>query len=155
MNVIKEFKGGENHFENFLDGCVSRNVADLNADVREGHLSAAISHLGNISYYMGQDNKVTVDELATALKDVKSLDDNQATLQRTVTHLERNKVDLQKYPISLGPQLQFDPEKELFTNNSRRQRSSDPRVSRTLCLPHRRQSVSQSKARDAPQARSN
>lgn len=117
MNVTKEFKGGENHFGNFLDACESRNVEDLNADVREGHLSAAISHLGNISYYMGEDNKVTVEELKAALKDVKSLDDNQITADRTVKHLEKNGVDLQKYPIALGPTLQFDPEKELFTNN--------------------------------------
>lgn len=117
MNVIKEFKGGDNHFGNFLDACVSRNVDDLNADVREGHLSAAISHLGNISYYMGEDNKVATEDISAVLNDIKSLDDNQATLVRTVKHLEDNRVDLQKYPMSLGPVLQFDPEKELFTNN--------------------------------------
>ncbi|MDG2127208.1 MAG: Gfo/Idh/MocA family oxidoreductase [Fuerstiella sp.] len=118
MNVIKEFKGGENHFQNFLDACESRNVSDLNADVREGHLSAAISHLGNISYYMGENNKVTVEELSAELSNVKGLDDNQATMTRTVKHLEQNGVDLSKYPIALGPLLKFDPEKELFTNNS-------------------------------------
>jgi predicted dehydrogenase len=118
LNVIKEFKGGENHFQNFLDACESRNVSDLNADVREGHLSAAISHLGNISYYMGENNNVTVEELSAALDNVKGLDDNQATLTRTVKHLEQNGVDLSKYPIALGPLLKFDPEKELFTNNS-------------------------------------
>lgn len=118
MNVIKEFKGGENHFQNFLDACVSRKMEDLNADVREGHLSAAISHLGNISYYMGEENKVAVEELAAALKEVKSMDDNQGTLARTVQHLQRNGVDLQEHPLALGPMLQFDPDKEVFTNNS-------------------------------------
>lgn len=118
MNLVKEFKGGGNHFGNFLDACESRNPEDLNADVREGHLSAGISHLGNISYYMGEDNRVSVDELSTALKDVVSQDDNEATLQRTIQHLQQNKVDLEKYPVSLGPQLDFDPERELFTNNS-------------------------------------
>ena len=117
MNILKEFKGGDNHFGNFLDACVSRNVSDLNADVREGHLSAGISHLGNISYYMGENNKMTVDELSHQLTSVKSLDDNQATLDRTVKHLQQNGVDLEKYPMSVGPLLQFDPEKELFTNN--------------------------------------
>ncbi|MBL8815770.1 MAG: Gfo/Idh/MocA family oxidoreductase [Planctomyces sp.] len=116
-NVIKEFKGGGDHFGNFISACQSRKMEDLNADVREGHLSAAISHLGNISYYMGEKNLVTVDDLAEALKSVKSLDDNQATLQRTVKHLQKNGVDLDKYRIALGPQLQFDPEKEVFTNN--------------------------------------
>jgi predicted dehydrogenase len=117
MNVTKEFKGGDNHFGNFLDACVSRKKEDLNADVREGHLSAAISHLGNISYYMGEDNKATVDQLSAALKDIKSLDNNQQTLDRTVAHLVGNEVDLAKYPLALGPLLKFDPETELFTNN--------------------------------------
>ncbi|MCP4782255.1 MAG: Gfo/Idh/MocA family oxidoreductase [Fuerstiella sp.] len=118
LNVIKEFKGGGDHFGNFLDACESRNVSDLNADVREGHLSAAISHLGNISYYAGENNKVTVEELSAALEGLKGLDDNQETLTRTVKHLEKNGVDLSRYPIALGPLLKFDPEKELFTNNS-------------------------------------
>ena len=60
---IKEFSGGGNHFGNFVDACVSRKVEDLNADVREGHLSAGISHLGNISYYVGERNTVSVDEI--------------------------------------------------------------------------------------------
>ena len=84
FNVIKEFVGGGNHFKNFIDAVVSRNPKKLNADVREGHLSAAISHLGNIAYQVGEPDKVSIDELRTALKDVKSLDDNAATLDRTV-----------------------------------------------------------------------
>ncbi len=118
MNLVKEFTGGGNHFGNFLDACQSRNVDDLNADVREGHLSAGISHLGNISYYMGEQNHVGVDDLSAALKDVVSQDDNELTLQRTIQHLKQNNVDLEKYPVSLGPKLEFDPERELFTNNA-------------------------------------
>ncbi|MEZ6042282.1 MAG: Gfo/Idh/MocA family oxidoreductase [Planctomycetaceae bacterium] len=118
MNIIKEFKGGGDHFGNFLSACESRNVKDLNADVREGHLSAGMSHLGNISYYMGENNKVTVSELSSVLSGIKSLDDNEATLQRTVKHLTKNGVDLDKYKLSLGANLAFDPEKEVFTNNN-------------------------------------
>jgi predicted dehydrogenase len=132
MNVIKEFKGGGDHFGNFISACQSRNVADLNADVREGHLSAGISHLGNISYYMGEDNRVAVEDISAALSDVPSLDDNQATLQRTVKHLEKNGVDLQKYPLALGPYLKFDPEKEVFTNND----AANPYLSREYREPY-------------------
>lgn len=117
MNVIKEFVGGGDHFGNFISACESRKMEDLNADVREGHLSAAISHLGNISYYMGEDKKVSVQELSSVLASVKSLDDNEATLQRTVKHLQKNGVELDKYPMSLGVHLEFDPEREVFTNN--------------------------------------
>ena len=49
---------------------------------------------------------------------VTSQDDNETTLQRTLTHLRQNNVELDKYPVSLGTRLEFDPERELFTNNS-------------------------------------
>lgn len=117
MNVLKDFKGGGDHFGNFISACESRKVEDLNADVREGHLSAAISHLGNISYYLGEQNHVSVNDLSAELAKIRSLDDNEATLQRTVRHLQKNAVDLAKYPISLGAELKFDPDKEIFTNN--------------------------------------
>jgi predicted dehydrogenase len=116
-NVIREFKGGGNHFGNFVSACLSRKVEELHADVREGHLSAAISHLGNISYYMGEGAKMSAEEIGSAIKSFPTGDDNLATLERTVKHLQKNGVDLQKYPMSMGALLQFDPEREVFTNN--------------------------------------
>jgi predicted dehydrogenase len=117
FNVIKEFGGGGNHYANFLDACVSRNADELNSDAREGHLSAGVSHLANISYYLGEQNTVSVDEAKEILSSVKSLDDNVATLERTVKHLVDNGVDLEKYPLSMGPLLAFDPDKEVFPNS--------------------------------------
>jgi Oxidoreductase family, NAD-binding Rossmann fold len=121
FNVIKEFRapGALNtaHFSNFLTACEKGDHKLLNADVREGHLSAGLSHLGNISYYLGEKNLTSVEDLRTALKSVKSLDDNSATLDRTVAHLKKNGVDLDKYKMSMGPMLKFDPAKEVFTNN--------------------------------------
>jgi predicted dehydrogenase len=118
MNVIKEFRGDGDHFGNFIDCCLSRNSEDQFATAREGHLSAGISHLGNISYYLQEENKVSVEELASELAKVESLDDNEQTLQRTVRHLRDNGVDLEKYPLALGAKLDFDPEKEVFTNRA-------------------------------------
>ncbi|MGB9688377.1 Gfo/Idh/MocA family protein [Thermogutta sp.] len=114
---IKEFTGAGNHFANFIDACISRNPKELNSDAWEGHLSAAISHLGNISYYLGENNKVSPEEAKRVLANVKSLDDNVATLERTLRHLVDNGVDLKKYPISMGPLLKFDPEKEIFPDS--------------------------------------
>jgi len=114
LKVIKEFKGGGNHFGNFIDACISRKAESLNANARQGHLSAAISHLGNISYYLGENNKVPVEEAKRILSGIRSLDDNLATLDRTVRHLVDNGVDLAKYPISMGPLLKFDPQREVF-----------------------------------------
>ena len=76
-----------------------------------------MSHLGNISYYLGEQNRVSSDEIEAVISKVKSLDDNVVTLQRTVEHLKANNVDLAKTPMSLGPMLQFDNETERFTNH--------------------------------------
>ena len=41
------------HFENFRKAVMSRRASDLTCDVLEGHLSAALCHLANISYRTG------------------------------------------------------------------------------------------------------
>jgi predicted dehydrogenase len=38
------------HFQNFIDCVASRNKADLNAPIEEGHISAGFVHLANASY---------------------------------------------------------------------------------------------------------
>ncbi|MEM9643698.1 MAG: Gfo/Idh/MocA family oxidoreductase [Planctomycetota bacterium] len=127
MKKIKTFKHkspygegfnlNDDHFKNFLDAVDSRDSSQLHADALTGHLSASVSHLGNISYYLGEDNHVSPEELKTAVADVKSLDDNEATLNRTLRHLRDNGVDLDKYPVSLGVALTLDPKTETFVNN--------------------------------------
>lgn len=116
--VVEEFKGGGDHYGNFLDAVRSRRSQDLNSDAFQGHLSAALAHLANISYYIGEDNRVSVAEARAVLEKVASRDHNIETLNRTVRHLEDNGVDLAKYPLSMGPLLQFDPEREVFTNSA-------------------------------------
>ena len=115
---IKEFSGGGDHFDNFVQAVKSRKAEDLNADAWQGHLSAALAHLANISYYAGEDNKVSVAEAKAVLEKVASRDDNLETLNRTVQHFKDNGVDLDKYPMSMGPLLKFDPEKEVFTDSA-------------------------------------
>lgn len=117
MNVVREFKGGGDHYGNFIDACFSRRTQDLTCDAWEGHLSAALAHLANISYYLGEQNRVSPAEARRILDGVKSHDDNVATLNRTLQHLVDNGVDLDKYPISMGPFLKFDPEREVFPDS--------------------------------------
>ncbi len=116
-NELQAFTGGDNHYGNFVAAVLANDPSKLNADARCGTLSAAVSHLGNISYYLGEKNKVSVDELKTELEKVKSLDDNAATLARTVQHLEEVGVDLKKTPLALGPMLKIDVENEVFIGN--------------------------------------
>lgn len=119
--LVREFKTksnvGDDHFANFLDAVQSRDASKLHADARCGHLSAAIAHLGNISYYVGQENKVDPKTISDSLANISSLDDDQATLDRTLQHLRDNDVDPEKEQLSLGPVLKFDPEKETFVDN--------------------------------------
>jgi hypothetical protein len=56
-------------------------------------------------------------EARRILADVNSLDDNLATLDRTARHLADNGVDLKKEPLSIGPLLKFDPQREVFPDS--------------------------------------
>jgi hypothetical protein len=60
---------------------------------------------------------VTTGEAAHVLSGVPGLDDNQETLDRTIEHLRDNGVSLARTPISIGPLLQFDPDREVFPGN--------------------------------------
>ena len=42
----------ENHFENFINAVRSHKQEDLNAPIREGHLSAGLIHIANASYQL-------------------------------------------------------------------------------------------------------
>ena len=116
-NKTREFKGGGNHFGNFLDAVVAGDSSLLNSDALCGHLSAGLSHIGNISYYLGEKNKISVADLKERVKEIKSLDDNVATLERIVEKTEKYGVDLERTPFSIGPLLKFDPESETFIDN--------------------------------------
>ncbi len=51
------------HFDNFLKAVKTRNYKDLNCDIEVGHISAAMCHLANISYRVGDKvNFKTVTE---------------------------------------------------------------------------------------------
>jgi predicted dehydrogenase len=47
-------KGHYRHWANFTDCVRSRKVEDLACDIQEGHYSAALCHLANISYRLGR-----------------------------------------------------------------------------------------------------
>src|SRR5690606_793619 len=113
--AVKTYNNGSDshHFNNFLQAVRSRKVEDLNADILEGHLSSALRHLGNISYQLGSE--VSVAEARERLKDNQ---ENAATFERTVQHLEKNGIKASELKIGLGPQLKIDPKTETFVGNS-------------------------------------
>ena len=110
-NQIKQFAGagGGGHAQNFIDAVRSRKVSDLNADIEVGHKSAALCHMGNISYRLGR--KMSIDDIKSAIGDNVELMDS---FDRMVEHLKANEIDFEKEPVTMGPMLTMDPEKERF-----------------------------------------
>jgi predicted dehydrogenase len=53
--------GDAGHYANFLDAIRSGKNEDLHCDINEGHYSAALPHLANISYRLGRDLKFRGD----------------------------------------------------------------------------------------------
>ena len=110
--VSVEFKEPQgNHFQNFIKAVHSRKREDLNAEILEGHLSAALCHLGNISYRFAKERP---------FEKPKDFSNNSVVGDSIMTTLENTKaigVDPAKATLWVGPKLAFDPEKEKFVNN--------------------------------------
>ncbi len=115
--LVEKFSGKtDDHFGNFIEAVYSRDRDHQNAEVLGGHLSAGLCHLGNISYWLGKQAspRDILDQLAAH----KLLDDSKDTFERTKKHLAANGVDIEKTRLTLGPWLQFDPDKEQFVDNA-------------------------------------
>jgi hypothetical protein len=55
--LVEEMRGSPDlaaHHEDFLNRVRSGEPAQANADIAEGHLSAALAHLGNIGCFLGR-----------------------------------------------------------------------------------------------------
>ncbi len=113
--LVERFHGGGDHFGNFVDAVLARNPRLLHADILEGHISCAHSHLANISYYLGQ--KHSVAEIKKTLDGLKTHEDVNDCLNRTLKHLAANGVDLKKTPLTLGPMLKIDGKNETILDN--------------------------------------
>jgi len=101
---------GSGPFGNFIAAMRSRKKEDLNAPFEEGHYSASICHLGNISYRLGREMKWS---------DVKKkpFDNDHANerWERICEHLVKNRgLRLGEWPCRVGLPLKFDPKTEKF-----------------------------------------
>ena len=114
--LIKKFSGAnDDHFGNFIEAVRSRDRNRQNAEILGGHLSAGLCHLGNIAYRLGR--QASPKEILAELQSRKLFDDSQDTFERTRKHLGANGVDIEKTRLTLGPWLEFDPDKERFVDN--------------------------------------
>jgi len=100
---------GDGPFGNFIAAMRSRKKEDLNAPFEEGHYSAALCHLGNVSWRLGEER--TWSEVKDPFED----DYANEQLYRINKHLkEEQGLDLSKCKMRVGPALKFDPATEKF-----------------------------------------
>ena len=109
---IKRFEGATDHFANFIEAVRSRKVADLHSDIREGHLSSAMCHMGNVSHLLGAGRER--EEIAAAIAARPAAAE---TYGRLLAHLDANEVDLKGSDLRLGPWIEMDPESERFVDD--------------------------------------
>jgi len=113
VTLDREQRPGKGHFGNFIAAVRSRKLEDLNADILEGHYSAALCHLANISYRLGQD--VPFDKPTRAFGDDK---DAYETIARMEEHLKIDGVPLDGLNYRLGRRLTFDAATESLVGDA-------------------------------------
>ena len=109
-NQIKTFEPTNPDLRiNFLDAVRSRKAEDLGSPILQGHLSAALVHMSNISHRLGQE--ASCDEIRGTIQDGKELADAFARFEQ---HLAANEIDLAQTPVTMGPMLTMNPDEERF-----------------------------------------
>jgi predicted dehydrogenase len=106
---LKSFKGGGDHFANFVEAVRSGKQEELHADIEEGHLSSALCHLGNVSYRLGTE--LPFDKVSDALEGDKEAHE---TFERMEKHLKDNTVSLEEAKCGVGRRLKVDGKAETF-----------------------------------------
>jgi predicted dehydrogenase len=121
--MIKDMRGeqtpGEQevaHVANFVSAVRSRNAQDLNAEAREGHLSAICVHMANTSHRLGSTHPPEV--IAERTPSPEPFSDAFA---RCRTYLSAHGIDLDETQAVLGPWVTLDPRREHFTGEFRDQ----------------------------------
>ncbi|MAB80145.1 MAG: dehydrogenase [Planctomycetes bacterium] len=108
--VIRTFRGGGNHFQNFLDAVKAGRSDLLASESLEGHISSGLCHLGNISYLLGEPRELGETD---ALFGRTWPAGNEAGI-RMKEHLGDNAI-APSTPVHVGPELVFESETERFT----------------------------------------
>jgi hypothetical protein len=111
--VREKFGAGESgdHCQHFIDHIKTGKIPAIHSALN-GHLSAALPHMANVSYRLGK--AAPTGEIAERLKGNSQFAE---TFARMKEHLLANGIDLDKSSPTLGPMLAFDPKTEKFTGD--------------------------------------
>jgi predicted dehydrogenase len=100
-------------FGNFINCVRSRKADELNAPILVGHYSAALCHLGNISYRLADE--ATWGELPDRFGTNEVVKQTFANLEGNLTDFQ---VPLKGLKYHLGRVLEFDPKAEKFVGDN-------------------------------------
>lgn len=104
---VKSFKGAKSHMQEWIDSIHNGKQRSIHS-AESGHLSAALAHIGNISWKTGAD--APMDKIRSAFTGP-----GPDAVDRLAVHLEANGVDPAKTPLKLGAALTLDAKAERFT----------------------------------------
>ncbi len=113
-------------FGSFINAVKNRDASLLNADAETAHYSAALCHLANISYRLGE--QVSWDQKTNRFGDDGVVYDTFKALENNLTKGVGLKLDGMTY--QLGRTLTFDPETEKF--------AGDKQANALLTRPYRK-----------------
>lgn len=100
-------------FGSFINSVRNRKTDDNNAPAETAHYSAALCHLANASYRLGEMEKWTERPSETLGKN-KVVNQGFDNVQQSLAAVG---IDLEKEKYILGPKLEFDAAKEQFVDN--------------------------------------
>ena len=102
---LKKFSShdGHGHRVNWLKAVADDRPEDLNAPLREGHISSALCHLGNTSHLDGAS--MPAEEIAERLARRPTA---TTALEKLAEHLAKNEIDLEHTPLTLGSPIGLD-----------------------------------------------
>jgi predicted dehydrogenase len=115
--TIKEIRGaaaGERgaHMGNWVNAMRSRKMSDLTAEAEVGRVSAACSHMANISHRLGKSHSVSeIREMIAARPELTD------ALERCDQYLRENGVDLKSSQAVLGAWVNWDAQKQQFVGD--------------------------------------
>ena len=111
-NQVKKFSmtDGGGHQKNWLEAIRQGKLLSDNQSVIQGHLSASLAHVANISWRIGK--KLKPEEIRERLKGDKEA---LATLENFEANLQANRIDMNVELATVGPWLTMDPATERFT----------------------------------------
>lgn len=109
---VKQWKGLEDHFANFIDAVRKGDASLIHANVHDGHVSAGLCHMGNDSLAMGKT--ATRAEIERAVASQPAL---AHAFDRMTAHLDLNGIDLGSTPLTFGASLAFDVKSGRYLDN--------------------------------------